>query len=266
LSNMRESAVIQEIDVEGSPLHPRALSLNGKENPEQPGLSKLLKAANSSLKKKLEKRLLHKDEKLHELKCRCAHLLKVEKRCNDLQNELKVKKEHVDVLTKGQVCMQQQASDSERKHTEDLTLLVSALEESKVDLGAQAELIEILVRDLQKMKSTLEYCKGELLRRDNRVSDLEEDLKKAKHLHEGTKVGTPSKIHRTQASGLLTSKRKYMRPHWQPLLTGKLSPEGGKGVESVYQLHHQTKLNRKSLRQVHHVQLMFLSSIWTHGK
>lgn len=163
LPAMRETKITEEeINVKGSPLHPRALSVNAKENPEQPGLSKLLKAANSSLEKKLEKKLLHKDEKLHELKYRCVHLLKVEKRCNNLQNELKVKKEHVDVLTKEQVCMQQQANDSERKHTEDLTLLVSALEESKIDIDAQAQLIDILVRDLQKMKSTLEYCKDEL--------------------------------------------------------------------------------------------------------
>ena len=269
LPDMRERAImLEEIHVKESPLSPRALSFNGEETPEQPAVSKLLKAANSALEKKLEKKLLHEDTKLHELKYRCAHLLKVEKRCNDLQNELNVKKERVDVLTKGQVYMQQQASDSERKHTEDLTLLVSALEESKVDLDAQAHLIEILVGDLQKMKSTLENCKDELLRRDNRVSVLEEDLKKAKqNSNQRAKFGTSSKIHRAQAAGLQTSKRKYMRPHWQPILTGKLNPEGNNNVESVCQFRHQTKPNRKSLRQVHHVQLMGLSSIvWTHGK
>lgn len=201
LPNIKETAITQEEKVKESPLHPLILP-NAKENLENlPRLSKLLKPANSALEKKLEKKLLHKDEKLHELRNRCAQLLKVEKRCNDLHNELSLKKEHVEVLTKSQACMQQQVDDTERKHTEDLTLLVRALEKSKVDLGSQAQVIEILVRDLQKMKSTLEYCKDELLIKDERVSILEEDLRKAKHLHERAKVGTSSKIHqRAQAS------------------------------------------------------------------
>lgn len=171
----------------------------------------------SALEKKLEMKLLHKDEKLQELRTRCAHLLKVEKRCNDLHNELSVKKEHVEVLTKSQACMQQQVDDAERRHTEDLTLLVRALEKAKMDLGSQEKLIGILVRDLQKMKSTLEYCKDELLVKDERVSVLKEDLRKAKHLQERTK--TPSKIHRTRTSGLHVSKRKFTRSCWQPLTT-----------------------------------------------
>lgn len=214
-SNIVETAAILQEDSknvkEPSPLHPP----NTKENWKQP-----TRKGPTHMEKKLEKKLLHKDEKLHELRTRCAHLLKVEKRCNDLHNELSLKKEHVEVLTKNQACMQQQVDDTERKHTEDLTLLVRALEKSKLDLGSQGKLIEILVRDLQKMKSTLEYCKDELLIKDERVSVLEEDLRKAKyHLHERAK--TPSKIHRPPASSLHTSKRKFMRPRWQPLpITG----------------------------------------------
>ncbi|KAG0575620.1 hypothetical protein KC19_5G017600 [Ceratodon purpureus] len=227
LPDMRETASTQEeIVVKESPLHPRALSMNGKENPEQPRLSKLLKAANSSLEKKLH----HKDEKLHELKYRCAHLLKVEKRCNDLQNELKVKKEHVDVLRKGQVCMQQQADDNERKHTEDLTLLVSALEESKADLGAQAQLIEILVRDLQKMKSTLEYCKDELTGR--RVVEIRES-------HAGVE-----QLAQEQTNSQMM---KYDMEYQMSLLHDSL-------LESSARLEHVTSQLRESCHQKESVQ------------
>lgn len=125
----------------------------------------------------LEKKLHEKDEKLQELTSKCDHFQQIENLCSVLQTEVNLKNEQVEALEKTHVYLQQQADDSERKHSEELMSLVNALEVSTSETRARERLVQILARDLQKLKTNLERCKEELLRKDNKVKDLEEELK-----------------------------------------------------------------------------------------
>lgn len=125
----------------------------------------------------LERKLHEKDEKLQELASKCDHFQQIENLCSVLQTEVKLKNEQVEALEKTHVYLQQQADDSERKHSEELMSLVSSLEVSTSEMRAREQLIQILARDLQKLKANLERCKEELLRKDSKVKDLEVELK-----------------------------------------------------------------------------------------
>ena len=139
---------------------------------EQVAFQKLMES-NSTL----EKELHEKDEKLQELTSKCDHFQQIENLCSVLQTEVDLKNEQVEALEKTHVYLQQQADDSARKHSEELMSLVSALKASTSETRAREQLVQILARDLQKLKTNLERCKEELLRKDSKVKDLEEELK-----------------------------------------------------------------------------------------
>lgn len=139
---------------------------------EQVAFQKLMES-NSTL----EKELHDKDEKLQELTSKCDHFQQIENLCSVLQTEVDLKNEQVEALEKTHVYLQQQADDSARKHSEELMSLVSALKASTSETRAREQLVQILARDLQKLKTNLERCKEELLRKDSKVKDLEEELK-----------------------------------------------------------------------------------------
>ena len=125
----------------------------------------------------LEKKLHEKDEKLQALTSKCDHFQQMENLCSVLRTEVDLKNEQVEALEKTHVYLQQQADDSARKHSEELMSLVSALEASTGETRARERLVQVLARDLQKLKTNLERCKEELLRKDSKVKDLEEELK-----------------------------------------------------------------------------------------